>query len=235
MKEVIQLKYVVDEQCALEFADLPRQLDTKILEYKNLEAELGQKSGLKDYNQSLSVELNKKYKKSKSLKVVNALLMEQIDLHLPLATPLAVLQSHQPVPDVTLSKKYDDLLATHEDGKKLVNAEERMKSLEVNSSEWEVWRQVLTKALASEGMGNMGGPTFEELFEQHERFFKIAQQGPNGDYQEDLISTAVTLKNVVIAWREKMAKKKKIKKLLFQPWMKYLVEVRGVEISDNNS
>ncbi|KAF6174512.1 hypothetical protein GIB67_004706 [Kingdonia uniflora] len=80
---------------------------------------------------------------------------------------LAVLQSHQPVPDTTLAKKYEDLLAAHEDVKKkliakedfimnwtskykkeatrytedtnhlkLVHAEEMMKSLEANNSEW---------------------------------------------------------------------------------------------------
>ncbi|KAF6139144.1 hypothetical protein GIB67_002406 [Kingdonia uniflora] len=177
----IELKRVVDEQCALEFADLPRQLDAKILECKNLEekntsleAELRQKSGLEDCNQSLSVELNKKCKAIESLKAVNALLMEQIDLQLPPATPLVMLPSHQPVLDTTLAKKYKDLLAAHEDIKKkliakedfrrkLVNAEERMKSLEANNSEWKVWRQTLKKALASEGMGDMGDPTFEDL------------------------------------------------------------------------
>ncbi|KAF6150753.1 hypothetical protein GIB67_020836 [Kingdonia uniflora] len=110
--------------------------------------------------------------------------------------------------------------------KKLVNSEERKKTLEVDNNEW---------ALASEGMGDMGDPTFEELFEQNKRFFKIAQQGPKGDYQEDLVYTAVTLENIVIAGREKMDKKKKMQELLFQPWTKYLVDVRGVEISDNNS
>ncbi|KAF6166494.1 hypothetical protein GIB67_038231 [Kingdonia uniflora] len=186
MKAEIELKCVVDEQCALELADLPRQLDMKILECKNLEknntsleAELRSKSGLEDYNQSLSVELNKK---------------------------LVVLQSHQPVLDINLAKKYEDLLAAHEAVKKnliakedfrqkLVNAEEMMKSLEANNSEWhkklvnseemkktlevdnnewKVWRQALKKALASEGMGDMGDPTFEELFEQNERYFIIA-------------------------------------------------------------
>ncbi|KAF6154797.1 hypothetical protein GIB67_032409, partial [Kingdonia uniflora] len=73
------LKRVVDEKCALEFTDLPRQLDAK-------------------------------YKESESLKVVNTLLMEQIDLHLPPATP--------PVADATLTKKYDDFLFAHEDIKK---------------------------------------------------------------------------------------------------------------------
>ncbi|KAF6148249.1 hypothetical protein GIB67_012024, partial [Kingdonia uniflora] len=34
---------------------------------------------------------------------------------------------------------------------KLVNFEERKKTLEVDNSEWEVWRQTLKKALASEG------------------------------------------------------------------------------------
>ncbi|KAF6143206.1 hypothetical protein GIB67_035620, partial [Kingdonia uniflora] len=124
--------------------------------------------------------------------------------------------------------------------KKLVNSEERKKTLEVDNNEWEdllqeVWRQALKKALASKEMGDMGDPIFEELFEQNKRFFTIAQQEPTGDYQEDLVSTAVTLENVVIAMREKMAKKKKMQELLFQPWTKYLIDVRGVEISDNNS
>ncbi|KAF6143440.1 hypothetical protein GIB67_029609 [Kingdonia uniflora] len=221
MKAEIELKRVVDEQCVLEFADLPRQLDAKILECKNLEekntsleAELRSKSSLEDCNQSLSVELNKK---------------------------LAVLQSHQPVPDTTLAKKYKDLLAAHEDVKKkliakedfrqkLVNAEERMKSKANNRG-----LASSIKEVASEGMGDMGDPTFEELFEQNKIFFTIAQQGPKIDYQEDLFFTVVTLENVVIARREKMAKKKKMQELLFQPWTKYLVDVRGVEINDNNS
>ncbi|KAF6172055.1 hypothetical protein GIB67_029473 [Kingdonia uniflora] len=131
MKEEIELKRVVDEQCALEFIDLRRQLDAKILECKNLKekntslkAELRQKSGLEDCNQSLSVELNKKCKEIESLKVVNAILIDQIDLQLPPATPLAVRQSHQPVSDTTLANKYEDLLAAHEDVKKKLIAKE---------------------------------------------------------------------------------------------------------------
>ncbi|KAF6173853.1 hypothetical protein GIB67_039804 [Kingdonia uniflora] len=97
-KAGIELKRVVDEQCVLEFADLPRQLDAKILECKNLEeknanleAELRSKSGLEDCNQYLFVELNKNF---------------------------VVLQSHQLVSDIILAKKYEDLLAAHEDVKK---------------------------------------------------------------------------------------------------------------------
>ncbi|KAF6167639.1 hypothetical protein GIB67_031222 [Kingdonia uniflora] len=104
MKAEIELKRVVDEQCAPEFANLPRQLDAKILECTNLEekntsleAEIRQKFGFEDCNQSLSVGLNKN---------------------------LAVLQSHQPVPDTTLAKKYEDLLAAHEDIKKKLIAKE---------------------------------------------------------------------------------------------------------------
>ncbi|KAF6157120.1 hypothetical protein GIB67_041581 [Kingdonia uniflora] len=151
-------------------ANEPRWED-KILECKNLEekntsleAELRQKSVLEDCNKSLSVELNKKCKKSESLKTVNAFFIEQIDLQLSSATPLAVLQSHQPVPDITLTKKYEDLLAAHEDVKKKLIAKE----------DFEVWRQVLKNALTSEGTRDMGDPTFEELFEQNKRFFTIA-------------------------------------------------------------
>ncbi|KAF6174788.1 hypothetical protein GIB67_031312 [Kingdonia uniflora] len=135
MKEEIELKRVVDEQCALEFVDLPRQLDPKILKCKNLEekntilgAKLRQKSGPEDCNKSLFVELNKKCKESESLKAVNALLMEQIDLQHPPATPLTVLQSHQPVPDTTLANKYEDLLVVHEDVKKKLIAKEDFES-----------------------------------------------------------------------------------------------------------
>ncbi|KAF6144657.1 hypothetical protein GIB67_006149, partial [Kingdonia uniflora] len=63
--------------------------------------------------------------------------------------------------------------AQKEKRKKLVNVEEMNKSLEVNNNEWEVWRQLLKKARASEGVGDMGDPTFKELFDQNERFFII--------------------------------------------------------------
>ncbi|KAF6164767.1 hypothetical protein GIB67_041019, partial [Kingdonia uniflora] len=52
--------------------------------------EIRQKYGLEDCNQSLSAELNKKCKESVSLKVVNTLLIEQIDLHLPPAIPMSL-------------------------------------------------------------------------------------------------------------------------------------------------
>ncbi|KAF6169848.1 hypothetical protein GIB67_034240 [Kingdonia uniflora] len=83
-------------------------LECKNLEEKNtsLEAELRQKSSLEDCNQSLFVELNKKCKEIESLKA------------------LAMLPSHQPVPDTTLAKKYEDLLAAHEDIKKKLIAKE---------------------------------------------------------------------------------------------------------------
>ncbi|KAF6143501.1 hypothetical protein GIB67_029670 [Kingdonia uniflora] len=77
-KVEIELKRMVDEQCALEFADLPRQLDAKCKEIE-------------------------------SIKAVNGILMGQIDMRLPPVTP-------------------------------------------------EIWRQALKKALASEGMGDMGDP-----------------------------------------------------------------------------
>ncbi|KAF6142533.1 hypothetical protein GIB67_039497 [Kingdonia uniflora] len=130
MKGEIKLKRVVDEQCALEFTFAVR-CEGKILEYKSLEkknasleAELRQKSGLEDCNQSLSVELNKKYKEIKSLKAINTILMEQIDMQLPPATPLVVLQLHQPVPGATLAKKYEDFFVAHEDAKKKLIAKE---------------------------------------------------------------------------------------------------------------
>ncbi|KAF6145354.1 hypothetical protein GIB67_016815 [Kingdonia uniflora] len=141
-------------------------LKEKILECKNkqdtnvsLEVELRQKSGLEECNASLSIELNKKPKENKSLKAANAILMEQIDLQLLPATPILNWTSKYKREATRVTEEANDL------HKKLVNAEEMKKSLEVNNNEWEVWRQALKKALASEGMGDMGNPTFEELFE----------------------------------------------------------------------
>ncbi|KAF6135420.1 hypothetical protein GIB67_027294, partial [Kingdonia uniflora] len=86
----------------------------------------------------------------------------------------------------------------------------------------------------NEGMGDMGDPTFEELLYHNKICFTIAQQGPKVDYQENLVSSVVTLKNVIIARMEKIVKKKKkIQELLFQSQTKYLEDVRGVKISDN--
>ncbi|KAF6160224.1 hypothetical protein GIB67_016660 [Kingdonia uniflora] len=75
-------------------------------------------------NINLKEALKEKCKEIKSLKAVNAILMEQIDMQLPPSTLLAVLQSHQPMPDTTLAKKYEDLLAAHEDAKKKLIAKE---------------------------------------------------------------------------------------------------------------
>ncbi|KAF6138985.1 hypothetical protein GIB67_010711, partial [Kingdonia uniflora] len=63
-------------------------------------------------------------KESESLKAVNAFFIEQIDLQLTPATPLPMLQSFQPVSDATLAKKYEDLLAAHEDVTKKLIAKE---------------------------------------------------------------------------------------------------------------
>ncbi|KAF6157368.1 hypothetical protein GIB67_004306, partial [Kingdonia uniflora] len=87
---------------------------------------------------------------------------------------LVILQSHKPMTDIDIAKTYENLLSAHEElkkkliakedfRKKLVNAEEIKKSLEVNKNEWKVWRQSLKKALASEGMGNMGDPTLKNF------------------------------------------------------------------------
>ncbi|KAF6152319.1 hypothetical protein GIB67_005973 [Kingdonia uniflora] len=185
-------------------------------------------------------------KENESLKVDigQCLLMEQLDLQLPPATPLVIVSSHHPMLDLNLANKTSiaHLLHVFETDtkldiqrKKLLNVEERKKTLEVDNNEWEVWSQSLKKALASEGMGDMGDQTFKFFLNQNERFFIIAQQGPKGDYQEVLVSTRVTLENVIMARRENMSKRKKLEEVLFQPWVKYLLDVCGVDVDDNNS
>ncbi|KAF6161708.1 hypothetical protein GIB67_029152, partial [Kingdonia uniflora] len=181
MKEDIQLKYVVDEQYTIEFADLPRQLDVKILECKKLEAkntcleaELRQKSGLEDYNQSLSVELNKK-----------------------------------PVPDVTLAKKYDDLLAAHEDVKKKLIANEDFEKLSIrvhhHQSMWDLTKepQVVQHFVKLKGLDMIGAissnyynsaliSTFAKRWqpETNSFHFKWGEMTPTLDHVNDGTTTA---------------------------------------------
>ncbi|KAF6165001.1 hypothetical protein GIB67_041771 [Kingdonia uniflora] len=124
----------------------------------SLEVELRQKYCLEDCNESLSIELNKMSKENESLKAVNALLMEHIELQLSPATPILNWISKYKKEASRYTEETKDL------GKKLVNVEEMKNTLEVDNNEWEVWRQSLKKTLASEGMGYMGDPTFEELF-----------------------------------------------------------------------
>ncbi|KAF6145946.1 hypothetical protein GIB67_007965 [Kingdonia uniflora] len=228
-----------DESCGLD-----QQIKVLNDELQKLKEDKDEDS---EANIKLVQALKEKFKDNESLKVVNALLMEQIDLQLAPATPLAILQSHQPMTEINLAKKYDDLLSAHEELKKKLIAKEdfilnwtskykeEVVRVTEETNDLEVWRQLLKKALESEGMGDMGDPMFEELFDHNERFFTIAQQGPKVDYQEDLVSTGLTIENIFITKRENMAKKKKLQEVLFQSWMKYLLDVHSVKISDSNS
>ncbi|KAF6168299.1 hypothetical protein GIB67_018139 [Kingdonia uniflora] len=79
MKAKIELKHVVDEQCALEFADLLRQLDAK------------ESFPLIILASGVIILSPMRTKEIKSLKAINTILMELVDMQLPLATPLVVL------------------------------------------------------------------------------------------------------------------------------------------------
>ncbi|KAF6147052.1 hypothetical protein GIB67_036771 [Kingdonia uniflora] len=121
---------------------------------------------------------------------------------------LAVIPKGEAVPSRDLQKKIDELTVKYEDVVKrwvakcksdtaihdkkiktlhsqLIVVEEMKNKLEVEHYEWKVWRQAMKKEFHTGELVEKDDPTFIELFDQYDRFYIIAQQGPKGDYQED--------------------------------------------------
>ncbi|KAF6140199.1 hypothetical protein GIB67_000247, partial [Kingdonia uniflora] len=59
------------------------------------------------------------------------------------------------------------------------------KTLELKHYEWEAWHQAIKKEFHCGELAEKDDLTFIELFDQYDRFYTIAQQGPKVDYQED--------------------------------------------------
>ncbi|KAF6148589.1 hypothetical protein GIB67_042548 [Kingdonia uniflora] len=130
----------------------PPILENKNLQEKNasLEAELRQKFDLKECNLAI-LQLHQHMTDINLAKKYDNLLSAHEELKKKL------IAKEDFILNWTSKYKKEAARVTEETNnlcKKLVNAEEMKKSLEVNNNEW-VWRQSFKKALASEGMGDM--------------------------------------------------------------------------------
>ncbi|KAF6150490.1 hypothetical protein GIB67_030291 [Kingdonia uniflora] len=214
------------------------------------------KIGVDASNASLAIELAKQRRKCKLPQDINAKLAE----HNALVTfeQLVVILKEEAVPSRDLQKKIDELTVKYADAVKrwvakcksdtaihdkkikalrsqLIIVEEMKKKLEVEHYEWKVWRQAMKKEFHSRELAEKDDLTFIELFDQYDRFYTIAQQGPKGDYQEDFTVTGGNQDKLMDVRRVNVVLKKKINGTLFQLYVKYHLDVRGVQGEDGNS
>ncbi|KAF6145450.1 hypothetical protein GIB67_032573 [Kingdonia uniflora] len=97
----------------------------------------------------------------------------------------------------------------------LIIVEEMKKKLEVEHYEWETWCQAMKKEFYSGEFTEKDDSTFIELFNQYDRFYTIAQQGPKGDYQEDFTVTGGNQDKLMDVRRANVVLKKKINETMF--------------------
>ncbi|KAF6171082.1 hypothetical protein GIB67_010950 [Kingdonia uniflora] len=123
-----------------------------------------------------------------------------------------VIPKGEPVPSRDLHKKIDELTIKYEDAVKRLKEKESFGEL-----------------------AEKDDPIFIELFDQYDRFYTIAQQGPKGDYQEDFTVMGGNQDKLMEVRRANVVLKKKINETLFQLYVKYHLDVRGVQGEDGNS
>ncbi|KAF6158550.1 hypothetical protein GIB67_040064, partial [Kingdonia uniflora] len=99
----------------------------------------------------------------------------------------------------------------------------------------EAWRQAMKKEFHSGELAEKDDPTFIKLFDQYDKFYTIAQQGTKGDYQDDFTVTGGNQDKLMEVRRVNVVLMKKINETLFQLYVKYHLNVRGVQGEDDNS
>ncbi|KAF6140881.1 hypothetical protein GIB67_042294 [Kingdonia uniflora] len=183
--------------------------------------------------EKLPAKLEEKKKECNLLQDINAKLLEQSERQHPEPVPL-IASNYRWVAkckaDTTIHDKKIQTLHCQ-----LIIVEEMKKKFEVEHYEWEAWRQAMKKEFHSGELAEKDDPTFIELFDQYDRFYTIAQQGPKGDYQEDFTMTGGNQDKLMDVRRANVVLKKKINETLFQLYVMYHLDVRGVQGEDDNS
>ncbi|KAF6151159.1 hypothetical protein GIB67_037367 [Kingdonia uniflora] len=147
----------------------------KILEDQRLECESNKKL-VEDLHMQLAAKLNK----TETLGKINDKLMDEVYVHqIEVPLPLNIVPHlEENVGEAEMWKqKYEELHAKFEE------AQRRLSEIDKNG----VWRLTLKGAI--EG-GNFKDPedlTYEELGRQFTKLLTIAQEGPNGEYEDDII------------------------------------------------
>ncbi|KAF6139025.1 hypothetical protein GIB67_010751, partial [Kingdonia uniflora] len=228
--EATECKQLKDENKALvEHISALKEEVQKMKDQKKQENE-------KETYEMITEKLTEKTKECQVLKVENTKLVEDMriktgvdasnaSLEIELAKQLAVIPKGEAVSSRDLQKKIDKLTVKYEEVVKRLKEKESL----------EAWRQAIKNEFHSRELVEKDNPTFIKLFDQYDRFYTITQQGPKGDYQEDFTVTGENQDKLMDVRRENVVLKKKINETLFQLYVKYHLDVRGVQGEDGNS
>ncbi|KAF6143148.1 hypothetical protein GIB67_000371 [Kingdonia uniflora] len=99
-----------------------------------------------------------------------------------------------------------------------------------------VWRLALKGAIEGEDFKDTEDPTYEELSRQFTKLLTIAQEGPKGEYEDDIIlSGRREYQERIDSRLKKIDHKTNLRQTLFQPFNWFQLNIRDVERDGNTA
>ncbi|KAF6141971.1 hypothetical protein GIB67_037939 [Kingdonia uniflora] len=123
-------------------------------------------------------------------------------------------------------QKYDELNAKFEE------AQRRLSEGDRNG----VWRVALKSATEGGDFKDIEDPTYEELSRQFTKLLTITQEGPKGEYEDDIIlSGRGEYQERIDSKLKKIDHKTNLRQTLFQPFNWFQLDIRDVERDGNTT
>ncbi|KAF6150449.1 hypothetical protein GIB67_023948 [Kingdonia uniflora] len=97
-----------------------------------------------------------------------------------------------------------------------------------------VWRLALKGAIEGGDIEDTEDPTYEELSRQFTKLLTIAQEGPKGEYEDDIIlSGRGEYQEMIDSRLKKIDKRTNLRQTLFEPFNWFQLDIRDVERDGN--
>ncbi|KAF6160007.1 hypothetical protein GIB67_033091 [Kingdonia uniflora] len=196
----------------------------KILEDQRLECESNKKL-VEDLRMQLAAKMNE----TETLGKYNDKLMEEVYVHqIEVPLPLnIVLHPEENVGEAEMWKqKYEELHTKFEE------AQRRLSEIDRNG----VWCLTLKSAIEGGDFEDPEDPTYEKLGRQFMKLLIIAQEGPKGEYEDDIIlSGREEYQEMIDSRMKKIDHKTNLRQSLFQPFNWFQLDIRDVERDGNTA
>ncbi|KAF6159234.1 hypothetical protein GIB67_032005 [Kingdonia uniflora] len=157
------------------------------------------------------------------------------ELPAKLEEKLAVILKGDAVPSPNLKKNIDELTIKYEDAIKRLSEKESF----IIASNYRWTTKYKSDTMIHDKkietlLADKDDPTFIELFDQYDRFYTIVYEGTKGDYQDDFTVKSRNQDKLMEVRKANVVLKKKINKILFILYVKFHLDVRGVQGEDDN-
>ncbi|KAF6170059.1 hypothetical protein GIB67_042864 [Kingdonia uniflora] len=198
--------------------DVANSICEKKLNEKTLECKSNKK-----LVEDLRMQLANKVKENEMLSSINDKLMEEVYVNQE-ARPLPlnlVPHSEENIVEVEMWKhKYEELNAKFEE------AQRRLRERDRNG----VWHLTLKGAIEGGDFEDTEYPIWEKLSRQFTKLLTIAQEGPKGEYEDDIIlSGRGEYQERIDSRLKKIDHKTNLRQTLFQPFNWFQLDIRDVE------